>query len=679
MSTVSEKKIQNIQGLNKTTLLNLYKNMVISRLMDDKMLIMLKQGKSFFHIGAGGHEAVQTAAGYALQPGYDYAYPYYRDLAFVLQYGVTPEEVFLNFLARENDPSSGGRQMPNHYGHRKLNIVSQSSPTGTQYLQAVGTAMAAKKSGTDEVVYVSSGEGTTSQGDFHEALNWASREKLPVLFVIQNNKYAISVPISEQMAGQSVYKFTAGYEGLNLYQVDGTDFFKSYAVIQKAAEEARLGKGPALIEAHTVRLFAHSSSDSQKKYRTPEELAEDLKNDPIPIFEARLVKNGVAEQTELEKIKSELKEKVDQAAETAETHPHPKKETLYHFLFAPPEETASLEYEKTQPAGEKVVLVDAINHALKEEMARNDNMYIFGEDVADKKGGVFTATSGISTRFGKERCFNAPLAESSIIGVAIGMAVYGLKPVVEIQFGDYIWTAMNQIRNELATMRWRSYNYWSSPVVVRVPVGGYIHGGLCHSQNIEGFFAHLPGIKIAYPSNAADAKGLLKAAIRGADPVLFLEHKGLYRQSYAAAPEPDEEYLLPFGKAAIKKEGTDVTVITWGALVHKSMEAAKALENEGVSAEIIDIRTISPLDFETIRASVQKTGKVLIVHEDTRFQGFGAEISAQITEFAFEYLDAPVKRLAAADTPIPFSPVLEKEALPQTDDIVTALRELARY
>ena len=679
MATVSQKKPKSIEGLNKTTLLNLYRNMVTTRFLDEKMLIMLKQGKSFFHIGAAGHEAIQTAAGYALQPGYDYAYPYYRDLAFILQYGVTPEEVLLNFLARETDPSSGGRQMPNHYGHKKLRIVSQSSPTGSQYLQAVGTAMAARKSGTDEVVYVSSGEGTTSQGDFHEAINWAAREKLPVLFVIQNNKYAISVPVREQMAGQSVYKFTAGYEGLNRYQVDGTDFFASYRVVQEAAEQARLGKGPALIEANTVRLFAHSSSDSQKKYRSPEELERDKKKDPIPKFESLLVKNGFAGKKELENLKAEIKEEVDRAAESAEAHPHPQKESLSLYLYAPAEETAALEYEKTQPSGEKVVLVDAINHVLKEEMARNDRMYIFGEDVADKKGGVFTATSGISTQFGKERCFNSPLAESSIIGVAIGMAVHGLKPVVEIQFGDYIWTAMNQLRNELATMRWRAYNYWSAPVVVRVPVGGYIHGGLCHSQNIEGFFAHLPGIKIAYPSNAADAKGLLKTAIRGADPVLFLEHKGLYRQSYASAPEPDEDYLLPFGKAAVKRAGEDLTVITWGALVHKSLEAARTLKAEGISVEVIDIRTINPLDFDTIRTSLEKTGKALVVHEDTRFSGFGAEIAAQISEFVFEYLDGPVRRLAAADTPVPFSAVLEEEMLPQTSDIIAAIRDLARY
>ncbi len=675
----STKQSKKILRLDKDTLMKLYRNMATSRLMDNKMLTMLKQGKSFFHIGASGHEAIQTATAFAMQPGYDYAYPYYRDLGFALQFGVTPKEVFMNYMARADDPSSGGRQMPNHYGHLKQRIVSQSSPTGTQFLQAVGAALGAVKEGKDEVVYVSAGEGTTSQGDFHEAVNWASRDRLPVIFVIQNNKYAISVKVEEQIAGASVYKFTAGYEGLNRYLVDGTNFFKSFDAARKAVNAARAGKGPALIEAETVRLLPHSSSDSDKKYRSKEELETDKQRDPLPTFEVRLIEEGLATSEEFEEIKKECKKEIDAAAEEVEAMEEPKKETLYHFLYAPEEENKNLEFEKTEPAGEKAVMVDAINHALKEEMAANEKMYVFGQDVADGKGGVFTATSGLSTQFGRDRCFNAPLAESSIIGVAIGMAVRGLKPVVEIQFGDYIWTAMMQIRNELSTMRWRSNNYWSAPVVVRVPVGGYIHGGLCHSQNIEGFFAHLPGIKIAYPSNAADAKGLLKTAIRGHDPVFFLEHKGLYRQNYAAGPEPDSDYLLPFGKARVVRQGNDLTVITWGAIVQKSLEAARQLEKEGVEVEIVDLRTINPLDTETIVKSVQKTSKVLVAHEDTRFAGFGAEVASHIAEFAFEYLDGPVRRLGGADTPIPFSPILEATALPQTDNIVKALRDLAAY
>jgi 2-oxoisovalerate dehydrogenase E1 component len=674
---VKNVKLAEKEGLLPTKLiLDFYRNMVTSRFMDEKMLIMLKQGKSFFHIGAGGHEAIQTAAAFALKPGYDWAYPYYRDLAFVLQYGVNPKEVFLNFLARADDPSSGGRQMSNHYGHRKQRIVTQSSSTGTQFLQATGCALGAIKEGKDEIVYVSSGEGTTSQGDFHEALNWATRDKLPIIFLIQNNKYAISVPIEEQTAGKSVFKLGAGYEGLNRFKVDGTDIFESLKTMNKAVALARNLKGPSLIEAETVRLFPHSSSDSQKKYRSLEELEKDKSKDPILNLEKYLLKNSIISTDEINSIKTQLKKNVDAAAESADLENHPSKESVTLFLYSEKKiEVPNIDGKK----GDKIVLVDAINHTLKEEMAKNDNMYIFGQDVADGKGGVFTATTGITNQFGKGRCFNAPLAESSIIGVAIGMAVRGLKPVIEIQFGDYIWTGMMQIRNELSTIRWRSNGNWSCPVVIRIPVGGYIHGGLCHSQNIEGFFAHIPGLKIVYPSKADDAKGLLRAAIQGDDPVLFLEHKGMYRQSFAIAEEPDKNYILPFGKAAIRKEGTDATIVTYGYLVQKSLEAAKEMEKDGYSVEVIDIRTINPLDKDTILNSVKKTNKVLITHEDSLYQGFGAEIAAQIAEFAFEYLDAPISRLGAKDIPIGFNPVLEETTLPQNYDVSNALKKLLDY
>ena len=666
-------------GLTNTTLKSLYRNLIISRQMDQKMLIMLKQGKSYFHIGCSGHEAVQTAFAYAMQPGYDWAYPYYRDLAFVLQYGVTIEEVFLNFLARAEDPSSGGRQMSNHYGHKKKRIVTQSSPTGTQYLQAVGCALGARKKGKDEVVYVSSGEGTTAQGDFHEALNWATRDKLPVIFLVQNNKYAISVPVENQLAGSSIFKIGAGYEGLFRFKINGTDFFESYEVAQKAVDLARTGQGPSLIEADTIRLLPHSSSDSQIKYRSSVELEEDRRNDPIPKFESYLIQKKIINEKEIEILKNQTKKEIDLAAEAMDKKDHPDPKSVYDYLFAPKADETALTSTIDPGTGNRMVLVDAINHALKEEMSRDENILLFGQDVADGKGGVFTATSGISSMFGEARCFNAPLAESSIVGVAIGLAVRGLKPVVEIQFGDYIWTAMMQIRNELSTIRWRSNNNWSCPVIIRVPVGGYIHGGLCHSQNIEAFFSHIPGLKIVYPSRADDAKGLLKSAIRGNDPVLFLEHKGLYRQSYAAAPEPDEEYLVPIGKGVIRREGTDVTVVTYGALVQKSMEAAQILSKEGVEVEVIDIRTVAPLDTPLILNSVKKTNKVLITHEDSQFQGFGSEIAAQIAEFAFEFLDAPVQRLGGKNVPIGFSPILEEITLPQNNDVLDKLRQLLNY
>lgn len=664
-------------------LLGYYRTMLLARYLDDQMLIMLRQGKSFFHIGGQGHEAAQVAMASAMSVGKDWSYPYYRDLAFCLQLGMTPQEILLCFLARAEDPNSGGRQMPAHYGHKQLRIVSQSSPTGTQYLQAVGCAMGAVKSRLDEVVYVSSGEGSTSQGDFHEAVNWASREHLPVIFCIQDNKYAISVHVNQQVAGGSVYEMCGGYRGLRRYQVDGTDFFQTRHVADEAVRFARQGKGPILIVADVVRLLPHSSSDDQRKYRSEEELSTDRERDPIPKFAAQLVARGAVDAEEIEKIRQQVKQAVSEAADYAQSRPHPERSTALLYVYSPLITPTSKAFTGGQTndsaAGEPIVMVDAINHAMHEEMERDDKMLVFGEDVEDGKGGVFTATRGLSTRFGRERVFNSPLAESSIVGVAIGLAVRGYKPVAEIQFGDYVWTAMMQIRNELASMRYRSNNAWSCPVVLRIPVGGYIHGALCHSQNIEGFFAHLPGIRIAYPSNAADAKGLLKSAIRGDDPVLFLEQKGLYRQGFAKSPEPGEDYLLPFGKAAVRSEGTSLTIVTWGAMVQRSLEAVKSLEAEGVTAEVIDIRTINPLDTETILRSVAKTNRVLIVHEDMRCAGFGAEIAAQVADQAFEYLDAPIRRVAAADSHVPYNWHLEEEVLPQVSWIVEAVKQLIEF
>ena len=657
-----------------------YKLMLISRRLDDKMLTMIRQGKGFFHIGGAGHEAAQLAAAFNLQSKKDWAFPYYRDVAFVLGLGMTPEELMLCFMSREDDPNSGGRQMPAHYGHRELNIVSQSSPTGTQYLQAVGVAMGMKKRGSEEVVYVSSGEGTTSQGDFHEALNWASREKLPIIFFIEDNKYAISVHISEQTSGGSVYNMTRGYEGLSRYKMDGTDFTSSNNLMKEVIGRVRLGEGPALVEAECVRLLPHSSSDDQRKYRPEEELAADIANDPIEKLKDILLQSKVLTEEEEASLRESVLETVNKAVEYAESREESESDTAFRFVFDESGKTESFEYEKTEPSGEPVVLVDAINHALHEEMDRDGDILVFGQDIADGKGGVFTATKGLSTKFGSERVFNSPLAESSIVGVAIGLALYGFKPVVEIQFADYIWTAMMQIRNELSTMRYRSNNAWECPVILRIPCGGYIHGGLYHSQNIEAYFSHIPGLKICLPSNAADAKGLLKTAIRGNDPVLFLEHKGIYRQPFAKSPEPDADYLVPFGKARIVREGSGITIVTYGALVKRSLDAAERLEKEtGVSAEVIDIRSMVPLDMETILGSVRKTAKALIVHEDTLFQGFGAEIAAQISENGFDFLDAPIRRVAAVDTPIPYAPKLEDFVLPNDEDIYTALKSLSEY
>jgi 2-oxoisovalerate dehydrogenase E1 component len=652
-----------------------------ARLIDSKILILLKQGKAFFHIGGSGHEIAQTAMALAMKPGFDWAYPYYRDLAFALQFGYTIEEIFLEALHRAGGPGSNGFSMPFHYGLTRSRIVAQSSPTGTQYLQAVGTAMGAVKSGTDQVVYVSSGEGATSEGEFHEALNWAARGKYPVIFVVQNNRFAISVPVQDQVAGESVCELTKGYKGLHRYRVDGCDFEAMYKVAVEAVGTARRGDGPSLIEADTVRLLPHSSSDDQRKYRDPKELEADLRRDPLPRMEQLLIALGLLTADDCASVKKDLQERINRAAEEAEAASSPDSREVTRYVYAPQRAVPREGFVEPVHAGGTIVMVDAINHALAEELERNPKMLIYGEDVAGNKGGVFTATKGLTAKFGYDRVFNSPLAEASIVGTAFGLAVRGdYKPVVEIQFGDYIWPAFMQIRDEVAMIRYRSYNTWAAPMVIRVAVGGYIHGGLYHSQSIDAFFTHIPGLRVVFPSNAADAKGLLKTACREEDPVIFLEHKGLYRQGFASSPEPGPDYLLPFGVASVKKEGDDITIITWGMLVQRSLEAARKAEQRlGVSVEVIDLRTLNPLDTDTVLTSVRKTGKVLIAHEDTLTGGFGGEIAAMIASEAFERLDAPIARVAAKDAPVPYAPALENAMLPQESDLLAALERLVRY
>lgn len=660
-------------------LIDAYRTMFTARKLDDKILLLLRQGKVFFHIGTSGHEAAQVATAFAMKPGYDWAYPYYRDMAFSLAFGYTVEEILREALHRASGPSSGGFAMPFHYGHKKWRIVSQSSPTGTQYLQAVGTALGAVKDGLDEVVYVSSGEGATSEGEFHEAINWAARERLPVIFLIQDNGYAISVTKREQHAAKSVHDLVSGYEGLHRYEVDGCDFIASFETATDAVGKARRGEGPSLILAHVVRLLPHSSSDDHRKYRSEEELARDRARDPLTLLEKYLTERNILTLKEIQKLQKDVLERIDHGVDAAEEEPQQDPENLLRYVYSPTIVVPKDGFVEPEHAGNKIVMVDAINHALFEEMERNPKMLIYGEDVAGDKGGVFTATKGLTKKFGWERVFNSPLAEASIVGTAFGLAVRGFKPCVEIQFGDYIWPAFMQLRDEVAMLRFRSNNDWSCPMVVRVAVGGYIHGGLYHSQSIDGFFTHIPGLRVVMPSNAADAKGLLKTACRSDDPVIFCEHKGLYRASFATTAEPGAEYCLPFGLARTVRQGSDISVITWGMMVHRSVEAAKAMAERGVDVEIIDLRTLNPLDIDAILDSVRKTGKVLVVHEDTLTGGFGAEIVAIVASELFTHLDAPIKRVAAKDSPVPYGPTLENAMLPQTADILTALEELAAF
>jgi len=668
-------------NLSKEYLMRALKNMLQARFTDEKHLTLVKQGKSFFHIGCSGHEAVQTAIAFTLESGKDWGWTYYRDMAFSFGMGFSLKDYFLLALAKEEDPATGGRQMPGHFGHPKYNLPTQSSPTGTQFLNAVGTALAARKSGLDDITYVASGEGTTSQGEFYEAVNWATREKLAVMFCIQDNGYAISVPKEEQsMGGSVVYSFCC-YPNLLMKEFDGTDFFESLNAARHAVDYMRKGKGPSLLHAIVERLLPHSSSDDHRKYRDEKELQEAMNSrDCIKKLESYLITHKIATELEIIELKDQVRKEIEDAMQWAESRPDPKPENALKTLWAD-KETRNLPYAKSEPTeGNPIVLVDAINHALFEEMKLNYKMLIFGEDIADPKGGVFTATRGLTNEYGQTRVFNSPLAEASIIGVALGLAVRGYKPVVEIQFGDYIWPAFMQLKNEVATMRYRSNGGFSAPVVTRVAVGGYIHGGLYHSQNIESIFSHIPGIMIAYPSNAADAKGLLKTACRMQDPVLFLEHKGMYRLPFARTVEPDENYLIPFGKAKIFKKGLDATIITYGMGVKDSLNAVKRYEKEtGKSIEIIDLRTIIPWDKELVLESVKRTGRVLIVHEDTLTTGFGAEISATIASDAFHWLDAPVLRLAAEDCHIPYAPVYEEVVLPNENKVYNKINELLNF
>lgn len=671
--------LNNFFGLPERRLIDAYKFMLTARTFDDRIETMIKQGKAGFLISGSGHEAAQVAAAMALKPGKDWSFTYYRDTAFGMAMGVTVQDFFRHSLAKATDPFTGGRQMCLHLGSKEFRIPVSSSPTGSQYLQAVGAAKSALIRKTDEIAYVTGGEGSTSQGEFYEAINWSAREKLPVIFLIQNNKFAISVPVENQAAGGSVFKTVSGFEGLNRFTTDGTDFMMSYGTLKHAVSLARAGEGPSLIYADVVRLRSHSMSDAQEKYRSSESLESDKANDPLLKMEKFLTENKILDAGGIESIRKEIYDSVLEESEKAFIEPDPDPATVTKYMYCPEEEQTKIDYEQNENPGAPVVMVDAINHALHEEMENNPDMIIYGEDIADSKGGVFTATKGLSTKYGNERVFNSPLAEASIMGTAVGMALTGLKPAVEIQFVDYIFPAMMQIKDEVTMYRYRSNNQFTSNVLIRTACGGYIGGGHYHSINLEGLFAKCPGIYIAFPSNARDAKGLLKTACRLQDPVLFLEHKFLYRQSYAKSPEPSKDFYIPFGKAEIKNAGEDITIITYGAMVEKSLRAAKQMAKKYVSVEVIDLRTIVPLDMNTILNSVKKTGKVMVVYEDSKFMGFGAEIAAQIAEYAFEYLDAPVKRVAALDVHIPFAHVLENAVLPQDDTVLKECEKLSEY
>jgi 2-oxoisovalerate dehydrogenase E1 component len=720
------------KGFAREELIEDFRLACISRALDDREITLQKQSRVFFQISGAGHEILLLALARSLRPGYDWFFPYYRDQALALALGVTPLEILLQAVGSAEDPNSGGRQMPSHWGDRSLNIVSQTSPTGSQCLPAVGCAEAGRYIGPrqaglpgqddlprqdrlpgedrlpgctaygDELTYVSLGEGATSEGEFWESLNTACRLHLPVLYVVADNGYAISVRASEQ-GPAPISELVSGFRGLGVTKFDGTDYFAARSKGAEVVARVRAGEGPFLIHATVPRPYSHSSQDTQSKYRAPEELALEARHDPIDHLEHQLVRAGIITTAEAADLRTAARDLVREAAEVALAARRPDPSTVTEHVLALPSipdeseaQAASESPHGADPAhsrviaGEPVGMGDAIRLTLHELMAADERIRVFGEDVADApealldrvegKGGVFGTTHGLQKAFGISRCYNTPLAEANIVGRGIGQALRGLRPCAEIQFFDYIWPAMHQIRAEAATARWRSEGRFSVPLVIRAAIGGYISGGaLWHSQSGESIFAHMPGLIVIFPSRASEAAGLLRAAFRCEDPVLFLEHKHLLRQRYAMDPFPSADYVVPLGRARTARAGSHVSIVTWGATVRKSIEAAELLAADGIEVEVVDLRTIVPWDREAVAATVGKTGRLLVVHEDVMTGGFGGEVAAWAASECFGDLDAPIRRVAAKDTFVAYEPTLEAAILPQVGDIERAARELAAF
>ena len=717
-------------ALSPQQMVEIYRLMVLSRCVDDREILLKRQQKIYFQISGAGHEALQVAAALALRPGYDWFFPYYRDRGLCLALGVTPTDMLLQAVGAASDPASGGRQMPTHWSSRPLHIVSTSSSTTTQLLHAVGCAeagryfsrhpeAAAKPEDVadyrslhdvefhgDEVVFTSLGEGSTSQGEFWEALNTASNQKLPVIFCVEDNGYAISVPVEINTPGGNISRLVANFPNFFFAEVDGTDPEACLRAFQAAAAHCRAGHGPAFVHGHCVRPYSHSLSDDDKLYRSAAEREADAMRDPLAKMQMRLLREGILTAEEINQLEKQLDQEAAAAAEIALAAALPAVSSITEHVYSedldPTSSAFATEHAEApgsvgggkaggQKGSDPRTMADLINACLHDEMRRDPRIVLYGEDVADAsratalsevkgKGGVFKLTAGLQTEFGSERVFNSPLAEANIVGRAIGYATRGMKPVVEIQFFDYIWPAMHQIHNELSLMRLRSNGAWASPVVLRVPIGGYLTGGsIYHSQSGESIFTHIPGLRVVFPSNALDANGLLRTAIRCDDPVLFLEHKRLYRETYGRAPYPGQEFAIPFGKAKIVRPGKDITLVTYGAIVPRALQASQQAQRQGIDVEVIDLRTLNPYDWEAIATSIKKTSRVIVAHEDMISWGYGAEIAARIADELFDFLDAPVRRIGSMDTFVAYQPILEDVILPQPDTILKAIQSLKAY
>ncbi len=672
-----QKVTQSRLNIKPELYLALYEKMLRVYFVEEQCRLFVRAGKCSFYASARGHEKVQIAMSMLLRPGRDWFFPYYREKALAVGLGMSLHDVFQGMLSRDGDPNSLGRNMSEHFSSRDLRIVSPTACTGTQFLIAVGAARAIRHDGGDEAVYVSGGEGSTSEGEFFEALNKSQRDRLPVLFNIQNNGYAISVPQAQQTSS-SLVEVASGF-GMTSVRVDGTRFTEMYNTLKPLVQKMRKGAGPLFVEAMVVRLDSHSSSDDQSKYRPPQDMEEARRKDPLQHTEMRVREMGLLSENEIQDWRSRAKKEVEEAARAVDDLPYPDPSTATGDIYSPA--TVVAEESEPAPISEKpITMVEAINHGLREEMERDEKIVMWGEDIQDPKGGVFGVTRGLTDAF-PGRVENAPLAEATIVAMAQGMAIAGYKPVVEIQFADYSFPGYMQMRNEIPTLRWRSAGAWSCPMVVRVAAGGYIRGGPFHSQSPETLYAHTPGWYIAYPSTAADAKGLIKTACRLDDPVLFFEHKGLYRQVYTKSPEPGPDYLIPFGKGRMVRSGDDLTIVSWGRTVHLAQQALGQLANEGAepSVDLIDLRTIVPMDMEIVLESVRRTGRALVAHEAPLLAGMGADVAARIADEAFEYLDAPIRRIGALDCFVPFAPNLEAAVLPSVDGIAAAIRDILAY